>query len=1178
MKSDESLRIRLESLLERALESREKAIHVYGSTSPALLALLLSQQHNNLLGSFTHLVVVANADTAVDFQTALEFYNADSVSFCLDGYDISPYSGLFPNAKSIAQRVGWLSLASRSIPGQIFIAPNEALAQKTMPIDVLRGFSRAYKKGSVVTQVDFQFFKFVGYQEVPRVDDVGQFSVRGGIVDIFPPTSSFPIRIELFGDTIETLRAFNPESQRSQEEVSSFEVCPAREVLFFDERRQLAVQRFNSTTHERPIEKRELEVVQQDLSLGRYFPGVEFLLPYFYETLNLPIQFFSGPLIVWELDSLKIQQSTDLLFSSLKAEFDSSQELLLRVPYEELYSFDGSALKSTAAKHVLFSQLEISEAGESAVGPNHIHYSSSSNIEFRNSVRARAGGGEDYIKEAVSRISFLKNNHYSVFISTHTRSQAQRLSFLLEQGGLSVVIVNELESDWSALLLLQKDTANLIHIIPRPLSDSLRIGEDHLVFLTEDDFFSKKEIRKDVRAQAAAPTSAKATDLDFGDLSPGDYVVHIQHGVGYFDGLKVMSVNGIEAEFLQLSYKDKDRLYLPVYRISQIQKFSGVPTLDKLGGTNWQKTKIKVRSHLRDLASELLSLYAKRSQIKRPPLGEIDDDYRRFESLFPYDETDDQLRAIDAVLNDFEKDHPMDRLICGDVGFGKTEVAMRAAFRVAQAGQQVALLVPTTVLAFQHLETFRARFKGLPLSIYGLSRFTPKNSQKEILEGLKKGSVDIVIGTHRLLSKDVEFKNLGLLIVDEEQKFGVAHKEKIKKIKSNVDTLALSATPIPRTLNLSLVGIRDLSLINTAPRDRLPIRTFVCKFEPETIRKAILSEVQRGGQVYYVHNRVQSIYSLADELRALVPEVKIRVAHGQMEEGALEETMVAFFKHEFDVLLCTTIIESGVDIARANTMIVDRADTFGLSQLYQLRGRIGRAKDRAYCYLLIPKQGIADSEAQERLKVLQENSSLGSGFRIAHHDLELRGAGNILGEEQSGHINAVGYELYLELLEDALKTARGESLDDKELEPELNLKIPALIPDAYIPDIRIRLQFYKTLSNIKGIDDLDEIESDLKDQFGPPPPEVLNLLGVMLIRRMCKDLGVRDISSGLKSVSLAFTEKTKMSPKVIIDLALREKKRYTLTPDSRLIIKQEQQGWPEIYEELVKLKKLAGLL
>ncbi|MCB0412082.1 MAG: DEAD/DEAH box helicase, partial [Bdellovibrionales bacterium] len=463
--------------------------------------------------------------------------------------------------------------------------------------------------------------------------------------------------------------------------------------------------------------------------------------------------------------------------------------------------------------------------------------------------------------------------------------------------------------------------------------------------------------------------------------------------------------------------------YLPVYRIGQIQKFSGpanTAMVDKLGGQGWEKTKTKVRSHLRDVANDLLKLYAQRAQLERPPFSPVDQDFLSFEAAFPYDETKDQLKAIESIIEDLTHRRPMDRLICGDVGFGKTEIAMRAAFKAVQDGKQVGVIAPTTVLTFQHLETFRRRFRGWPLQIKGLNRFISKSDQTTTLAELKTGAVDILIGTHRMLSKDVEFKDLGLLIIDEEQKFGVRHKERLRKIKNSVDTLALSATPIPRTLNMSLMGIRDLSIINTPPVDRLPTRTFVCRFDAETIRKAVESEIARGGQVFFIHNRVQSIYALADELRSILPNVRMRIAHGQLPEDELEKAMVAFFNHEVDLLLCTTIIESGMDIPRANTMFIDQAHQLGLSQLYQLRGRVGRSKERAYCYLLIPKNKTLDKDAQERLKVIQENTALGSGFKIANYDLEIRGAGDLLGEDQSGYINAVGYELYLELLQEEI--------------------------------------------------------------------------------------------------------------------------------------------------------------
>jgi transcription-repair coupling factor (superfamily II helicase) len=484
------------------------------------------------------------------------------------------------------------------------------------------------------------------------------------------------------------------------------------------------------------------------------------------------------------------------------------------------------------------------------------------------------------------------------------------------------------------------------------------------------------------------------------------------------------------------------------------------------------------------------------------------------------------------------------------------------------------VVAPTTVLTFQHLETFKKRFAKWPVVIKSLNRFVSQKEITQTLKELKEGKVDIVIGTHRLFSQDVQFKDLGLMIVDEEQRFGVKHKERLRKIKGGLDTLAMSATPIPRTLNLSLVGIRDLSLINTAPVDRLATRTFVTKFNSDTIRKAITSEVARGGQIYFIHNRVQSIHGLADELRKIVPEVRFKVAHGQMEEGQLEKVMVEFFHHEIDMLVCTTIVESGMDVSSANTIFIDNSQQLGLSQLYQLRGRVGRSKERAYCYLMVPPNGKIDKDAQERLRIIQENTALGSGIRIAQYDLELRGAGDILGEEQAGHVNAVGYELYLELLEDAVRTAKGEAPLDSDVEPEINVRIPALIPDKYIPDLRVRLAYYKSLSDIESPEDIDRIEDELRDQFGKPPDQVINLMGLMLIRHVCKDLSVRDLSSGESSVTLAFTEKTKLPPQKVIELASRANKKYSITPDNRLRVRINEITWPRIHDELIYLQSL----
>ncbi|MCB0410974.1 MAG: transcription-repair coupling factor, partial [Bdellovibrionales bacterium] len=827
----------------------------------------------------------------------------------------------------------------------------------------------------------------------------------------------------------------------------------------------------------------------------------------------------------------------------------------------------------TESSQVLVDKIEIEDILDAPKDFEKIENRTTELVEFQAKAKGlnhQADALNDFVKQ---RLIQWRESGDVVFLTCTTQSQAQRLCVLLEKMGFSAENIDTQAYHWQSWTQAQRENESLIHIIPRSLPESIRFQDDHIIFLRDEDIFGRKQSKRKTSSDTLK-TALHATS--FSDLKEGDFIVHKLHGVGQYGGLKVMPIQGVNAEFIQIDYKDKDRLYLPIYRIGQIQKFSGPhnpAALDKLGGQQWQKTKTKVRSHLQDIAAELLKLYSERAMTHREPYNSPDADYVAFEAAFPHHETNDQLKAIEAVLDDMTSDRPMDRLICGDVGFGKTEVAMRAAFKAAQDGRQVAVIAPTTVLTFQHFENFKKRFKSWPLEIRSLNRFVPKSKINETLQGLKEGTVDIVIGTHRLLSKDIHFKNLGLLIVDEEQKFGVKHKERLRKFKVNVDTLALSATPIPRTLNMSLVGIRDLSLINTPPQDRLPTRTFVTKFDHELVRRSVMNEVTRGGQVFFIHNRIQSIYALADELRTILPDVRMAVAHGQMEEGELEKIMVSFFNHEIDLLLCTTIIESGVDVSSANTMFVDNAHQFGLSQLYQLRGRVGRSSERAYCYLLIPPQKRIDDEAKERLKVLQENTALGSGITIAQYDLELRGAGDILGEQQSGQINAVGYELYLELLEEAVHEAKGEPIPE-DLEPEINLRIPALIPDQYIPDIKVRLNIYKTMSEALDEQSLEQVESDLRDQFGNPPEQVMNLLGVMLIRQLCKKLCVRDLSAGPRTLSLTMTSETPLPTQKLIELAGRPNKKYSITPDQRLNIRMNEITWPNVYDELKYLISL----
>lgn len=1167
----ENLPWKVENSLDRFFRNREPSIEIVGTDSPTLLAGLLSLP-KVALNEKPHLIMVGNANQAEKLVTSIKFITPQLKPIVLPSFDVGIYSGLYPNRRVIAGRLAWLWRAQNAKPGDVFIAPVEALVQRTLPYQTLAHKAMRLGKNDALPSDFASQMEALGYDNVPIVEDVGTFSIRGGIADVFSPALEHPVRMELFGDIIDTMRFFDVDNQRSLGDTPYLEIIPAHEILFNDENRQKAAARFKASFAGRPIDREEAQSLLHQLVQGQYFHGVEFLLAYFYDTPTLPLEHFNTPLNIWKMDPFELERQYDSLIAENKTEFEASVGQIVRPLFSEMYSALERLQFPLESQTLTLTKVHLGDdAKTEAIMP----ISTSDLKEVAAAAKQLATQATDLAEFLGRKLREWKNLGYSVFISVSTQAQAQRLRLILEKSELVSVLLDENSYNWDDWLGQQHQNSNLVHIIERPVGESLRYSEEHFVLLREEDLFGLKKGRAAYKSSGTLEQRAHA--FNFGDLKPGDLIVHKMHGIGIYEGLKVMPIQGIDAEFIQIKYKDNDRLYLPVYRVHQIQKYSGPQAgtlIDKLGGQGWEKTKTKVRSHLRDVAAELLEIYARRAVAERPPFSAPGTDYVAFEATFPYQETDDQLRAINDVLSDLQKPHPMDRLVCGDVGFGKTEVAMRAAFKAVQDGKQVAVIAPTTVLTFQHLETFKKRFAKWPAEIRSLNRFVSKKDATSTLKGLIDGTTDIVIGTHRLLSQDVQFKDLGLLIIDEEQRFGVKHKERLRKLKGGLDTLAMSATPIPRTLNMSLVGIRDLSLINTAPVDRLATRTFVTKFDPDMIRKAITSEVARGGQVYFIHNRVQSIYGLADELRKILPEVRMRVAHGQMEEGALEKVMVEFFHHEIDMLICTTIVESGMDVSAANTMFIDNAQQLGLSQLYQLRGRVGRSKERAYCYLLIPNQRKIEKDAQERLRIIQENTALGSGIRIAQYDLELRGAGDILGEEQAGHVNAVGYELYLELLEEAVCNAKGEAPLDADVEPDINVRIPALIPDTYISDLRVRLAYYKSLSEIENPEDIDRIEDELRDQFGKLPDQVLNLMGLMLIRKVCKDLSVRDLSSGEASVTLAFTEKTKLPPQRVIELTARANKKYSITPDNRLRIRINDIAWPRIHDELIYLKGL----
>lgn len=1168
----EHIHTRFETLLDYSAGKGEHKTIFHGTSSTLAVSFALSQCNSKNINILPHLVVVPSSEDILSFKENILFFDPSLSVYTLPEFDFSPYSGLYVNQRIVAERLRFLHKAQHAKAAEVFITSPNALSQLVLPFKVLNQFTTSFRVGSLLPENFSEQLKFLGYQSVPLVEDVGQFSIRGGIIDLFSSAHDYPVRIELFGDEVHSLRKFNTIDQRSDEEINSFYLIPAKDVLYTEDSHEKFIRKFKDSCEGRKISKIDFEETLRSIVLKNYFQGDEFLLPFCYDKLETAIDHFSSSLNVWLLDPLELSRQNDLFLANLKKEYLSSADsVIIRPELESFYiSFDTLCFPQDS-RQIIFSNLETIEGSDVDVVP----YPTHNTLDFSSISLSHPFGSESWIENAKKKISAWRDDGNRIFVAVKNQSLANRLLYILEKMEFHHSLTNENELLLSSWISEQNQNHQLIHIIPYHINESLRLDEEKIIFLRDVDFFGRKERSRGKSNREEFQSSAK--HLSFGDLKAGDLVVHVKHGIGQYEGLKIMEINGVAAEFIQVAYKDKDKLYLPVYRVGQLQKYSGASSavpLDKLGSHHWEKTKAKVKTHLKDIASELLALYAKRAELHRPAFNFYTDDIIKFENSFPYEETEDQIRAINDIKKDLGSARPMDRLICGDVGFGKTEVAMRAAFFAVENKKQVAVLAPTTVLTFQHVETFKKRFNGWPIEIRVLNRFISTADAKKTLSDLKEGKVDILIGTHRLLSKDITFKDLGLLIIDEEQKFGVAHKEKIKKLKNNVDTLTLSATPIPRTLNMSLMGIRDLSLINTPPHDRLPTRTFVCKFEEETIRKAIDTEIARGGQVYFIHNRIQSIYSLADELRTIVPQARIRVAHGQMDEDQLEKTMLEFFHHEIDLLICTAIVESGMDVPRANTMFIDSANMFGLSQLYQLRGRVGRSSSRAYCYLIMPRDKKLDKDAQERLKIIQENSALGSGIKIAQYDLELRGAGNILGEDQSGHVNLVGYELYMDLLAEALANAKGESAPEDDLDPEINLKVAALIPDSYIKDIRLRLSYYKALADIRSSEELERIEEDMRDQFGPIPEPTLNLMGLMLIRKQCKDLGVRDVSAGLKTISLIFTERTKLKPEIVINLAMRENKKYSITPDNRLNIRMNNITWSAVFEELNYLLKL----
>ena len=1159
----------LSDVVARAARALEKPapepIRLTGlrGSAPALaLARLYAQAPRPVL------VLAADTARAEAFASDLRFFRGDPEGRnplerrvqVLPGWEVPPFEPLSPTRETVAARMeGFYHLLQT--PDPIVVTTIEAWGQRGLPRRVFAEAITYVVAGETAAPDDLASRLVAwGYHRVPLVQDPGDVAVRGGILDVFPVGYVRPVRLEFFGDEIESIRLLDASSQRSLDAIEDLLLLPLRE--FAQHQLGSSVARaIDERAADVALARQERRDLVEAVRSGLVLPGMEALLPYLHASLGTLADFLPEGTLVWVEQGSGLEAAVEATWQQVVSHAAAAEnEGRFHPPAEALY-LPPSEWRERLGR---WARVEV-EGLESLAGDD-----LRTTTYATDGILVRGATTDDApLKAVADRLHEWERDGARLVLVATTPARRDRLRALLAPHGIDALATDAPFGQ----ALGAKGRGPLA--LTGELSRGVRLPADGLAIVTEAELFG--EPRQVRRTRRERPTDVFST---LAQLKPDDYVVHVDHGVGLYRGLKHMQVADTEGDYLHLEYEGGDRLYVPVDRINVVQRYvsadGGAPPLDKLGGTSWERAKAKAKESLLAMAHELLKVYAAREAHGRRPYAQSDPLYQEFVARFPFEETPGQTRAIDEVLGDLGGARSMDRLVCGDVGFGKTEVAMRAAFLAVLGGKQVAVLVPTTILAQQHLETFATRFQGYPIAIEMLSRFRTAAETKETVAGLASGRVDIVIGTHRLLQKDVQWKELGLLIVDEEHRFGVKDKERIRMLRATVDVLTLTATPIPRTLNMSLSGIRDLSVIETPPVDRLAIRTYVTKYDEGVIRDAVVRELGRGGQVFFVHNRVESIEQVAARLRELVPEARIGIAHGQLGEADLERAMLAFMHGQTNLLVTSAIIESGLDIPNANTLIVNRADTFGLAQLYQIRGRVGRSHHRAYAYLLIPGEHLITSDAQKRLTVLQELDDLGGGFRLAAHDLEIRGAGNLLGKQQSGNITAIGLELYTHMLEQAVREVRGEPAET-EIEPEIQLGIPAYVPDSYVPDVSQRLMLYKRLAGIRGVPDLDAIREELQDRYGPPPPLVDTLLRMMALRRRLKDLRVSQVRRRGEDVLFEFDASTPVQVPTLLEFIRGSKGRLRLTSGSALLVRPEATDHDGLIAELGSvLQRLAA--
>jgi transcription-repair coupling factor (superfamily II helicase) len=1157
------------------IQAGRRIVSLNGLTSTAAAAFVLSEIGAKVQRSIV-VITDSNKDSEV-WERDLRFWsnsaNRDprSAIYCLPAYETEVYSGVSPHAETQERRALTLWQIARQQP-KFLVLPAKSLVTRITPQREIFALGARVKRDEDLPP-DELVAKLIssGYVREDPIGNFGQFSVRGGIVDVWSPNSENPVRLEFFGDTIDSIREFDAESQLSKNQLTETEILPMREFAAspqdFRDWSFFANERFSDERFARTLKDRT-----DFADEGESFSGWEFLFPLVKPRTSNILEYLDDPILVIDQPGL-IDQTLSLFYDNLRSRFAEINEIgEIGLPPEDLF-LEPEKIRELLAP---VQRIELRSLGKTAAQTDE-------DFRFNDTATRRRGDAEQSVPPAVAgglrraTESLAETARAPLFLfptaeksfdieilSRSTRKYHGDLKdfaaefrskqdegtnlFVLQTSGLAER-VDEILRDYDIVLPPGS-------MMVGDLSGGFEIPSFRLTFRTESDIFGETAAAEPAaRKQPAARKSRLGAFIsDFRDLKPGDYVVHVDHGLGRFEGLETISAQGAEREFMLLMYADNAKLFVPVERLDLVSRYSSgeatAPTLDRLGGLGWQKTKAKAKRAMRDMADELLKLYAERKLVTGYAFSPDAPWQHEFEDAFPYDLTADQATAIEDVKTDMETPSPMDRLIIGDVGYGKTEVAMRAAFKAVMDGCQAAVLTPTTVLAYQHFENFTKRFSAFPVKIDLLSRFRSTKEQKSVVETAQKGDVDILIGTHRILSNDVKLPKLGLVVVDEEQRFGVAHKEKLKQLKKKVDVLTLSATPIPRTLNMSLLGMRDMSVIETPPRDRLAINTQVVQFSEGVIRSAIELELSRSGQIFFIHNRVETIETVAAHIQKIVPNARIAIGHGQMNEKEMEQVMLDFIDYKYDILVATTIIENGIDIPRSNTIIINRADNYGLSQLYQLRGRVGRSNRRAYAYLLIPSELELTPIARRRLSAIREFSDLGAGFRLAALDLELRGAGNILGGQQSGHLDALGFDLYTKMLERTIAELKGDEIAD-ETSVSINLGVDVSIPKDYISESGQRLRTYKRISSAESEEALRQIYFEINDRYGAIPASAQNLFEYARLRRAAERMGIISIDKAADAVAIKLGETAKVSPERLMQF-LSENEDSTFSPSGIL--------------------------